>query len=347
MTRVHEVAKELGVTSQEVMAALDRLGRPVSSHASSIAPTDVEAVRAELGNGAGPQPGGAAPIQSVGDTHGSVKTEPGTETTPAPGDGQAVPPARPEPGTKPGDKPAAKPAGEPTKPKRRFGVLPPKKPHASLGSRIVSQIVELPILVLVAFLIAVVIKTFLVQAFYIPSQSMQPTLKVGDRVLVEKVSYLLGSASQGDVVVFARNVFGKKRPDVPWYRDVQNYVRELLGLPTGSEEDYIKRVAGVGGDVIVYSGSPRRLVVNGEEIDEPYIKGGQDRSSSAITVNNCKRYELQPTEDGCRVPAGTVFVMGDNRNNSADSRSIGPVDEDKIVGRAFVVIWPLSHFGGL
>jgi len=192
-----------------------------------------------------------------------------------------------------------------------------------------------------------VIKTFLVQAFFIPSESMQPTLKVGDRVLVEKVSFLLGSAGQGDVVVFARNVFGKKRPDLPWYRDVQNYVRELLGLPTGSEEDYIKRVVGTGGDVISYEGSPRELTVNGEKIEEPYIRWSQDRSSSTITTNNCKRYELQVADDGCRVPAGTVFVLGDNRNNSADSRSIGPVEEDKIVGRAFVVIWPLGNFGGL
>jgi signal peptidase I len=235
---------------------------------------------------------------------------------------------------------------KPKKPKRRFGIFPPRRPNRSLGARIVGQVAELPILILIAFLIAVVIKTFLVQAFYIPSESMKPTLKVGDRVLVEKVSYLLGRPSQGDVVVFARNVFGKNRPDVPWYRDVQNYVRELLGLPTGSEEDYIKRVVGVGGDVISYQGSPRQLVVNGEEIEESYLKG-EDRSSSTIGPNNCKRYDLTIEGDGCRVPAGRVFVMGDNRSNSADSRSIGPVDEDKVVGRAFVVIWPISSFGGL
>jgi signal peptidase I len=326
MTRVHEVAKELGVTSKEVMAALDRLGRPVASHASSIAPTDIEAVRAELGNGAKPEVAALVAEPAPESATGPEKTEePASDRTPG--------------------KPAVVP--EQSKRKRRFGIFPPARPNRSVGARILSQVAELPILILIAFLIAVVIKTFLVQAFFIPSESMQPTLKVGDRVLVEKVSYLLGSAGQGDVVVFARNVFGKKRPDVPWYRDVQNYVRELLGLPTGSEEDYIKRVVGVGGDVITYVGSPRQLTVNGEEIEEPYIRGGQDRSSSTITTGNCKRYELQVADDGCRVPAGTVFVMGDNRNNSADSRSIGPVDEDKIVGRAFVVIWPISNFGGL
>jgi signal peptidase I len=314
MTRVHEVAKELGVTSREVMAALDRLGRPVTSHASSIAPTDIEAVKSEIRNGA--KPGADA-----------IPTAEPPVVTPAP-----EPPA---------------PAPEKQKPKRRFGIFPRRRPDRSLGKRVVSQIAELPILILIAFLIAVVIKTFLVQAFFIPSESMKPTLKVGDRVLVEKVSYLLGSPQQGDVVVFARNVFGQKRPDVPWYRDVQNYVRELLGLPTGREEDYIKRVAGTGGDVISYQGSPRRLVVNGEEIEEDYLKGGQDRSSSTIGPNNCKRYDLQPEPDGCRVPAGRLFVMGDNRSNSADSRSIGPVDEGKVVGRAFVVLWPISNFGGL
>jgi signal peptidase I len=335
MTRVHEVAKELGVSSKDVMAALDRMGRPVSSHASSIAPTDVEAVRAEIGNGAGPTTEGAREggVATASDTRAGVEAPAREE------EGSVVPQAEPA-----GAKPSA-PAE--SKPKRRFGIFPKKKPNRSLGGKILTQVAELPILILIAFLIAVVIKTFLVQAFYIPSESMKPTLKVGDRVLVEKVSYLLGGPSQGDVVVFHRSVFGKKRADVPWYRDVQNYVRELLGLPTGNEEDYIKRVVGVGGDIISYSGAPRALVVNGEEVEEPYLRKGGDRSSSTITVRNCKDYELTVVEDGCRVPAGKVFVMGDNRNNSADSRSIGPVDEDKIVGRAFVVLWPFSNFGGL
>ena len=359
MARVHEVAKELGVSSKEVMAALDRLGRPVTSHSSSIAPTDVEAVRAELGNGAAP-PGEGGSSSAGGD--GPRSEAAGTAAPPKDETADGVAPEK-APVERPADKAPTRepeekaPAGEPAKegaaeeaapkPKRRFGIFPPRKARRSLGSRILGQVAELPILVLVAFLIAVVIKTFLVQAFYIPSASMQPTLRIGDRVLVEKISYRLGGPGQGDVVVFARSVFGQKRPDVPWYRDVQNYVRELLGLPTGSEEDYIKRIVAVGGDVLTYKGSPRRLVVNGERIEEDYLKGGTDRGSSQITQNNCGQYDLQKNEDGCRVPAGTVFVLGDNRKNSADSRSIGPVDEDKIVGRAFVIIWPPSHFGGL
>jgi signal peptidase I len=231
--------------------------------------------------------------------------------------------------------------------KKRFGIFPRRdKPPKSRRSRIISQIAELPLLILVAFLIAVVIKTFIMQAFYIPSGSMKPTLQVGDRVLVEKVTNWFGGPGYGDVVVFARDVFpGRKGPDVPWYSDAKNYVRELLGLPTGQEEDYIKRVVALGGDTIRYEGSPRELIVNDEKVDEDYLPK-PDNSSSSITASNCPA-KMKESTDGCVVPAGSVFVMGDNRDNSADSRSIGPVDEEKIVGRAFVIIWPPSDFGTL
>jgi signal peptidase I len=162
------------------------------------------------------------------------------------------------------------------------------------------------------------------------------------------VSYFVGDPGRGDVVVFAKSVFGAKRhPDVPWYRDAQNYVRELLGLPTGREEDYIKRIVAVGGDTIEYSGRPRRLIVNGERVKEPYINDGRDTSSSTLTSANCKDLKLDPAGKGCRIPANKVFVMGDNRPNSEDSRVLGPIDEGKIVGRAFIIIWPPSDVGTL
>lgn len=205
--------------------------------------------------------------------------------------------------------------------------------------KFVAHLSELPMLVVIAFLIAVVIKTFLVQAFFIPSVSMLPTLRVGDRVLVEKLSYAFGSPAPGDVVVFARSVFGEA-PDVPWYLDIRNFLRELLGLPTGQEEDYIKRIVAVGGDTIRYAGTPRRLVVNGEVVPQDYVRGGRDRASSSLTEQDCGRLGMDAAEDGCVVPAGQVFVMGDNRSDSEDSRILGPVDEAKIVGRAFVIIWP-------
>ncbi|MGH2729990.1 MAG: signal peptidase I [Actinomycetota bacterium] len=207
------------------------------------------------------------------------------------------------------------------------------------------HLAELPILVLLALVIAVIIKTFLVQAFYIPSGSMFPTLHVGDRVLVEKLSYRFGGPGRGDVVVFERDVFGAGEPDVPWHQDMRNFVRDLLGLPTGQSQDYIKRVVAVEGDTIRYAGTPRELIVNGEAVDQSYIHRGRDRSSPTVTSDDCKRLEMEKSEDGCLVPEDMVFVMGDNRGNSEDSRVLGPVGEDKIVGKAFLIIWPPSDVG--
>jgi signal peptidase I len=207
------------------------------------------------------------------------------------------------------------------------------------------HLAELPVLVLLALVIAVIIKTFLVQAFYIPSGSMFPTLHVGDRVLVEKLSYRFGGPGRGDVVVFERDVFGAGEPDVPWHQDARNFVRDLLGLPTGQSQDYIKRVVAVEGDTIRYAGTPRRLIVNGEEADQSYIHGGRDGSSPTVTSDDCKRLQMEKSADGCLVPEDMVFVMGDNRGNSEDSRVLGPVGEDKIVGKAFLIIWPPSDVG--
>ena len=211
---------------------------------------------------------------------------------------------------------------------------------------VAGHLTELPVLILAAFVIAVVIKTFLVQAFFIPSGSMLPTLHPGDRVLVEKLAYRLHDPRRGDVVVFEKSVFGVA-PDVPWYQDAKNFIRELLGLPTGDEEDYIKRIVAIGGDTIRYAGSPRRLTINGQEVPQPFIREGRDRFSSSLTEQDCQRLDMRSSEGGCLVPAGRVFVMGDNRGDSEDSRILGPIDEDRIVGRAFVIIWPPGDFSGL
>lgn len=223
---------------------------------------------------------------------------------------------------------------------------PKGRQGAAKGKSALGQIAELPFLVLFAFGIAVLIKTFLVQAFFIPSGSMLPTLRVGDRVLVEKVSYVIDDPSRGDVVVFARSVFGQP-PDVPWHEDARNFLRELLGLPTGTEEDYIKRVVAVGGDTIRYVGRPRTLWINGRKVTQSYIQGRRDSTSPALTPRSCKGLGMKRAPAGCVVPRGEVFVMGDNRSNSEDSRIIGPIDQDKVVGRAFVIIWPLEDFAGL
>lgn len=244
------------------------------------------------------------------------------------------------------DQPPPPPPPDP--PGEEHGELDPG--HSGTGDRKKKSwrhgLAELPVLIALALVIAIVIKTFIAQAFYIPSASMYPTLRVGDRVLVEKIGFRFGEPSRGDVVVFARDVFGPNK-DLPWYDDARNFARDLLGLPTSEEEDYIKRVVAVGGEVISYTGHPRVLLINGEAVEETWIRGGTDRGSQSLTTRDCKRLEMEVAEDGCLVPEDDVFVMGDNRSNSEDSRVIGPIHKDKIVGRAFAIVWPPGNFSGL
>jgi signal peptidase I len=319
MPRVDEVARELGVSSGRVVEHLKAMGRPVQDGRSAIDDELADRVRREMRDGSVPEGAAtasmpASKLQQALDE--SIRGTGPTATTTRPA------PAEPAP------------ADEKKAPK--------KKKKRSLKH----QLIELPILILIAFLIAVLIKTFVAQAFFIPSASMRPTLYEGDRVIVEKLSYRFSDPEQGDVVVFSRSVLGRTE-DLPWYDDARVFLRELLGLPTGKEEDFIKRVVAVEGDTIRYAGRPRELEVNGDVVAEPYIRGGEDRVSQPFTSKDCKRFKMEIDAGGCVVPSGTVFVMGDNRNNSQDSRVFGPVEEDKIVGRAFIIIWPPGDFGGL
>ncbi len=176
--------------------------------------------------------------------------------------------------------------------------------------------VELPILVVVAVLVAVVVRTFLVQTFYIPSESMERTLLINDRVLVNKVVYELRDPERGEVVVF--------EPPANW-------------AAGPGKDDYIKRVIGIGGDRIVCCDADSRITVNGKALDEPYIFPGNKPADRPFDVT---------------VPKGRIFVMGDHRAASADSRAhqdfdSGTIPLGRVVGRAFVIFWPLNRAGSL
>ena len=169
-----------------------------------------------------------------------------------------------------------------------------------------------------ALVVALVVKTFLFQAFYIPSASMEPTLSEGDRVLVNKVSYDLHDVHRGDVIVFELDA-------------------EDVG-PDGIK-DLIKRVIGLPGDVIETRDGV--VYVNDRALDEPYLAEG--------TVTGDPQDSQNPAIERQTVPDDHVFVLGDNRSNSADSRYPyrGPIPIDTIVGRAFVLVWPPGDIGTL
>lgn len=186
---------------------------------------------------------------------------------------------------------------------------------------------ELPILIFIALILAVIIKTFIVQAFFIPSGSMLETLQIDDRVLVSKLSYVWGEPGYGDVIVFddPRGV-PVEEESVP--ARLWRNLAESIGIRTPQSE-FIKRVIGLSGDTV--EGRDGVVYVNGEAIDEPYLP----------------RYAVTEDFAMVEVPAGELFVMGDNRSDSIDSRSFGPIPEEDIVGRAFIVMWPPTHWAGL
>jgi signal peptidase I len=191
---------------------------------------------------------------------------------------------------------------------------------------------ETVVLVALAVLLAVVFKTFLVAAFYIPSGSMESTLNISDRVLVEKVSYRFGDVQRGDVVVFVHDEPGLQ-PTGPG-NPVTGFFSSLgqaIGVVPPSDRDFIKRVVGVPGDTITCRDG--KLIRNRRQVVEPYLDPG-------TTTEGCSN---KPTTVG----PGELYVMGDNRGNSQDSRSFGVIQRSDVVGRAFVRIWPLNHTGWL
>jgi len=195
---------------------------------------------------------------------------------------------------------------------------------------------ELILLLTIALLLAVGIKALFVQAFYIPSGSMNDTLVFNDRILVQKVSYW-GSASpaRGDIVVFSDPGGWLNEDEAPQPRNLLAKGLEVFGLfPTGGH--LVKRVIGVGGDRVMCCDAKGRVRVNGTPLHErDYLKAGTKPSLITFDVE---------------VPEGYLWVMGDNRPASADSRlhlgdpGGGFVPEEGVVGKVFAVVWPLSHF---
>ncbi len=211
-----------------------------------------------------------------------------------------------------------------------------------------SLLKELPILLLVAFVLALLIKAFLVQAFFIPSGSMEPTLHgcpgcPGDRVLVNKVPYYFGDPEPGDIVVF--------RGPESWAPEFQvskpgNVVKSVLlglgraiGTAPPDEKDFVKRVVATGGQTVECCDSEGRVTVDDQPLDEPYISFDSPielRAFGPVTV-----------------PEGRLWVMGDNRAGSADSRShlddgdMGTIPVDNVIGKASVIVWPISRWDWL
>jgi signal peptidase I len=205
---------------------------------------------------------------------------------------------------------------------------------------------ELPVLLLIAFVLALVVKTFFVQAFFIPSGSMEQTLHgctgcTGDRVLVNKVPYWFGEPEPGEIVVF-------KGPDTwtpevsvaepgNWFSGGLLWLGRAIGVAPPSEDDFVKRVIAVGGQTVQCCDAEGRVTVDGKPLDEPYIFQNtpiESRAFGPVTV-----------------PEGRLWVMGDHRSASADSKAhigdrySGTIGVDDVIGKAAVIVWPVSRFG--
>ncbi len=198
---------------------------------------------------------------------------------------------------------------------------------------------ELWFLLTVALALALLMKTFLIQAFFIPSGSMEKTLHgcpgcSGDRVLVNKVVYKFRDIHRGEIVVFngKGTNFGSEYVPPPQNlaQRVLREVQGLVGFGGPGEKDFIKRVIGVGGDVVACCTPDGKVTVNGQPLDEPYVFLSDPTDPQA---------SFEPKV----VPEGHLFVMGDHRDGSSDSRYNDTIPEESVVGRAFAVFWPATR----
>ncbi len=210
-----------------------------------------------------------------------------------------------------------------------------KEADTERRSSFLAVVRETALIVGLSLVIATVVRIFLVQAFLIPSGSMEDTLAIQDRVLVSKLTTHLGEVQRGDVVVFEDPGDWLSPLDTPsrsgWRATVHDALEFVGVLPSDTEGHLIKRVIGVGGDHVTCCDTQGRIRVNGRPLaEQAYLFPGDAPSLEDFDV---------------RVPAGKLWVMGDHRSDSGDSRVHGFVPVDKVVGRAFLLVWPLDRFG--
>ena len=222
----------------------------------------------------------------------------------------------------------------------RRGPASPAPPPGAARRAGIGGFLETVLILLIALVLSLLIKTFLVQAFSIPSGSMEDTLLVGDRVLVSKLTPGPFDLHRGDVVVFkdpggwlpATTDDGSGLPHA-----VSSALTFIGLMPADAGEHLIKRVIGLPGDTVVCCDAQHRLTVNGVPVTESYVRAGNSPSDEPFTVT---------------VQADHLWVMGDNRAESLDSRfhrelDGGQVPIGNVVGKAFAIVWPLSRFGGV
>jgi signal peptidase I len=207
-----------------------------------------------------------------------------------------------------------------------------------MAKRAPSFLRETSVVIVSALVLSIIVRTFVFQAFYVPSASMENTLLVNDRIVVSKISTRITGIHRGDVVVFhdPSHWLGDNYTD-PYGSKFGHFLQYVGIVPANSGKDLVKRVIGVGGDRIQCCDTEGRIQRNGVGIDEPYIKAG--------SVTNQVNFDVL-------VPDGYVFVMGDNRGNSEDSRfhlnlNHGMVPLKNVVGRVSVRVWPFKRIGGI
>lgn len=237
--------------------------------------------------------------------------------------------------------------------------------------------VELPVMLVVAFLLTFLIQTFVARVYYVPSGSMEPTLhgvqSGGDRILAYKLGYTFGEPHQGDVVVFKGPPTWTPEANIPGPSTVLGKIGQALGSVVGvappNEKDYVKRVIAVGGQTVSCCDADGHVQVDGVSLNEPYVLIEPDYAQWEWIpgLSNCNPDPANPTQyESYRcfgpytVPQGSLWVMGDHRSDSADSsyncRGLvpspdvhcqGPIPVADVIGRAVAIVMPPSRWGGI